>query len=42
MLFAPVAAGSGHLLLDAAVLQEILFVFFQQPPQQEICLMNLS
>ncbi len=40
MLFAPVAASSGHLFLDAAIFQEILLVLFQQPPQQEICLMN--
>lgn len=40
MLFAPVAASGRHLFLDAAAFQEILLVFFQQPPQQEICLMN--
>ena len=40
MLFTPVAASGRHLFLDAAVFQEILLVFFQQPPQQEISLMN--
>ena len=40
MLVAPFAAGLGHLLLDAAVLEEVLLELFEQVLQQVICLMD--